>query len=71
VSCLSVANVTPADGQHAILILAGLSVNGTARPSATLGNYFELGNATGAYERRIVTRSPVPFNDRIVVIGSN
>jgi hypothetical protein len=71
VSCLSVANVAPAGGQQAILILAGLGINGAVRPSATLGNYFELGNATGAYERQTVTKSPVPFNDRIVVIGSN
>jgi len=81
-TCLSVANgdptrpITPAGGQRAILILAGRSINGSTRPSATLGNYLEFGNATGAFERRPVSTAVAaalkkPFNDRIVVINSN
>ena len=75
-SCLSIANVGPAGAQRAILILAGRSINGTARPSATLADYLEFGNATAAFERQTVSRAgPAalkrPFNDRIVVIDSN
>jgi hypothetical protein len=79
--CLSVANLPPVppylpNGQRAILILGGRSLNGTSRPSATLANYLELGNATGAYTRNTVrTAIAIPaaqrFNDRIVVVGSN
>jgi hypothetical protein len=75
-SCISIANVTPANAQRATLILAGRSINGSARPSATLGDYLEFGNATAAYERRPVSASNTVapaqrFNDRIVVIDSN
>jgi len=81
-TCLSVANgdprrpITPVGGQRAILILAGRSINGSARPSATLGNYLEFGNATGAFERQPVSTAVAaalkkPFNDRIVVVDTN
>jgi len=75
-SCLNVANVTPAGAQRAILILAGRSINGTTRPSGTLSNYLEFGNATGSYERQLVSTANVaslkkPFNDRIIVLDSN
>jgi hypothetical protein len=58
------------------MILTGRSINGTARPSATLGNYLEFGNATSAYEKQAVSRVTnatlkAPFNDRFVVIDSN
>jgi len=74
--CLTVSSVTPASAQRAILILGGRSLNSTSRPSATLANYLEAGNATSAYTRKTVsaaTAIPVAqrFNDRIVVVGSN
>jgi hypothetical protein len=49
-TCLSVANVLPANSQRAILILAGRSINGNPRPSAVLADYLEFGNRTGGYE---------------------
>ncbi len=75
-SCLSVANVTPAGGQRSILILAGRSINGSARPSTTLGDYLDFGNATGSYEKQpvstaIAAAQKKPFNDRVVVVDSN
>jgi hypothetical protein len=75
-SCLSVANVAPSGAQRAILILAGRSINGTARPSGTLANYLEFGNASAAFERQPVSTAATPtlknpFNDRIVVVDSN
>jgi hypothetical protein len=59
-----------------MLILAGRSINGTARPSANLANYLEFGNATAAFERQPVSTAATPtlknpFNDRIVVVDSN
>lgn len=75
-NCLSVANVAPAGGQRAILVLAGRSVNASTRPNGTRANYFEGGNETGAYARKTVSASnAIPaakrFNDRIVIVGSN
>jgi hypothetical protein len=76
-NCITVANVTPAGRQRAILILAGRSINGTMRPSTTLADYLEFGNATAAFESQTVSRAgPAaalkrPFNDRVVVIDSN
>lgn len=75
-NCVTVSNLTPADNKRAILILTGRSINGSARPSGTLADYLEFGNATGAYERQPVSTAVAPalkkpFNDRIVVIDSN
>jgi hypothetical protein len=81
-TCLTVTNVTPAGGQRALLILAGRSINGTTRPSATLANYLDFSNATATgtaalpYERQSVSKATnaalkSPFNDRIVVIDAN
>jgi hypothetical protein len=75
-TCLSVTNVTPAGGQRALLILAGRSINGSARPDSTLANYLDQGNATGAYVKLPVNSgnthsTPQRFNDRIVVVDSN
>jgi hypothetical protein len=75
-NCLSVANVTPSGAQRAMLILTGRSINGTARPSGTLANYLEFGNASAAFERQPVSTAATPtlknpFNDRIVVVDSN
>jgi len=75
-NCLTVTNVTPSGGQRAMLILAGRSINGSTRPSATLSDYLEFGNATGSYESQTVSRANAaslkkPFNDRIVVVDTN
>ncbi|HYL91269.1 MAG TPA: hypothetical protein VEU32_21135 [Burkholderiales bacterium] len=75
-SCLTVTNVTPTGGQHAIMILAGRAIDGSTRPSGTLSNYLEFGNATGSFEKQPVSTVVAaalkrPFNDRIVVIDSN
>lgn len=55
VTCMNIANVSPANKLRAILVLAGRSINGSARPSATLGDYLEFANAAGTFERRTVT----------------
>jgi hypothetical protein len=75
--CLAVANLSPtADSIAPLLILAGRSTNGTARPNAALANYLEGGNETGAFVRNPVnSMAAVPaaqrFNDRIIVLGRN
>jgi hypothetical protein len=58
-NCITVANVTPAGRQRAILILAGRSVNGAPRPSAALGDYLEFGNVSGNFERQVVGVLPM------------
>jgi hypothetical protein len=79
-TCLTITNINPpiatTGGQRAILILAGRSINGQPRPSATLTDYLEFGNATAAFERQTVSRTVSaalkrPFNDRVVVVDSN
>ena len=69
-SCLTVTNITPAGAQRSLLILAGRSINGTARPNSTLANYLEGGNQTNNYAKKAVS-SASPYNDRFVVIDSN
>jgi hypothetical protein len=75
-NCVTVSNLTPANNKRAILILTGRSINGSARPSATLADYLEFGNAAGSFERQPVSTAvdaavKKPFNDRIVVVDSN
>jgi len=74
--CLSVSNLTPAN-KSALLVLAGRGVNGVSRPSATLTDYLEFGNASATYESRTVTPKPVAVyadtggaNAYAVAIGS-
>ncbi len=57
-TCLTVSNLSPSNNKRALLVLAGRSLNGVARPSATLSDYFEFGNAAASYERQTIT--PVP-----------
>ncbi len=73
-TCLSVANVTPANKQRAILILAGRSLTNALRPNGNLADYLEFGNAdlNATFEQRRVSRAiSAPFNDRVVVLDSN
>jgi hypothetical protein len=53
--CLTLTTNTTPSTKSALLVLAGRSINGRTRPSATLADYFEFGNATGAYERQTIT----------------
>jgi hypothetical protein len=59
--CLSVANSSPTS-KRMVLVLAGRALNGGARPSAALTDYFEFGNANAAYEIRTVTAGPPGFH---------
>jgi hypothetical protein len=81
-TCLSATNLTPAGGQRAMLILAGRSINGSARPSTqayptpALSDYLDFGNAAGSFEKQPVSSVvnatlKAPFNDRLVVIDTN
>ena len=69
-SCLQVTNVAPAGKQRAILVLAGRSLSGAARPNATLGDFLEGANADLdlVFESRAVNAS---FNDRVVVVDAS
>lgn len=79
VTCLSIANLAPANKQRAVLIFAGRSIGGAARPNGTLADYVDSVNVTGvaaninqdadtAYYR--ATRSPA-FNDLFIVLSAN
>jgi hypothetical protein len=78
-TCLSVANVAPANKQRAILILAGRSLtNPAGRPNGNLADYLEFGNADGdtSFEQQPVSTVinaalKAPFNDRIIVLDAN
>ena len=77
-TCLDVANVAPAGKQRAILILAGRALAGQGRPSASVADFLEFGNAASpaALERQPVSSAIAPalkkpFNDRIIVVDSN
>ncbi|HEY5638111.1 MAG TPA: hypothetical protein VIS77_14570, partial [Burkholderiales bacterium] len=57
------------DFRPALLILAGRSVSGNARPSANLGEYLEGSQNTdldSIFEQQRVVRS---LNDRVVTVG--
>lgn len=71
-SCLTVNGLTttPINNKRAILILAGRSLNGSARPSSSLANYFEGENTTPA-DFIFAHRSGVATstNDRVIVVA--
>jgi len=81
VTCLTVSNLDTADPtkatkSRAILILTGRSINNSTRPSGTLANYLEFGNATASFERQPVSTMndaslKSPYNDRFVVVDTN
>ncbi|MGH8726290.1 MAG: hypothetical protein ACREU1_15670, partial [Burkholderiales bacterium] len=68
--CLEIANLAPASRQRAILILAGRSLGGAARPNGELADFLEGANADASpgFESRAVNAS---FNDRVVVLDAN
>jgi hypothetical protein len=78
--CLTVDNHTTSAGvsdagkQRALILLAGRTLTGTARPNATLADWFEGANADGItpFEARSATLFPNrTFNDRVAVLSTN
>lgn len=77
--CLQVSNLRPSytppsNNKRAVLVLAGRALNGAARPTSSLADYFENANLTAAngatpyvYENRV--GAPTSINDRVVVIS--
>jgi hypothetical protein len=53
--CLSVTSSAGTSSASALLVLGGRAVNGRTRPSSTLADYFEFGNANGAFVRQTIT----------------
>jgi len=70
-ACLRVANLDAPDTQRAILVLAGRSLAGSARPNGNM-EYFldsdENRNADSRFEQR---PAGAMFNDRIIVLDAN
>ena len=70
-ACLQIANIAPPNKQRAIVVMAGRSLSGQARPSARLADFLDSDqnrNADAAFEQRPVGGA---FNDRIVVLDRN
>jgi hypothetical protein len=53
--CPTVTSNAGTSSASALLVLGGRAVNGRTRPSSTLTDYFEFGNATGTIERLTIT----------------
>lgn len=77
-NCLRMSFPTTTWNVRSLLVLAGRSINGSARPSATLANYLEFQNGDGGviYEQRPVSRVVnatlmSPFNDRVILVDAN
>jgi hypothetical protein len=76
-NCLRLENPALTENKRALLVLAGRSINGSARPSATLADYLEFGNSDNGtrYEQnpvsRVVGLPKAPFNDRVMIVDSN
>jgi hypothetical protein len=69
--CLTVKDMAgTTNNKKAILVLAGRSLDGSSRPSATVSNYLEGENATPA-DSLFQHRAGVPtsINDRVVVLA--
>jgi hypothetical protein len=74
-SCLSADFLAPSGAQRALIVIAGQSLSGQARPPAALSDWFEGENAIGV-DDLFAVRDPGltinrGFNDRIAVIDSN
>jgi hypothetical protein len=69
-ACLQLAHLGAPSAPRAILILAGRSLSGAARPNASLADFVEGANADLdlSFEGRAVNSA---FNDRIVVLDAN
>jgi hypothetical protein len=78
-NCLSRNFPTPSiNNIRSLIILAGRSMSGMARPNGSLGDYLEFQNNDGdlLYEQRPVSRVSnaalmSPFNDRVLVVDTN
>jgi hypothetical protein len=78
-NCLSRNFPTPAmNNVRSLIILAGRSMSGMARPNGSLSDYLEFQNNDGdlIYEQRPVSRVinaalMSPFNDRVLVVDTN
>jgi hypothetical protein len=69
---------TTPDNIRSLIIVAGRSMSGAARPNAVIDDYLEFGNKDGGviYEQRPVSRVVnatlmSPFNDRVMVVDQN
>jgi hypothetical protein len=72
VNCLTVKAAGTGDltNRKAVLVLAGRSIDGSARPSGTLASYLEGGNTStldGTFAHDRFGRS---FNDRVISVAN-
>lgn len=68
--CLSVAGGSPASNIQSMIVLAGRSLTGAARPNADLTDFLDLAenrNLDAVFQQNVAGRT---FNDRFVAIGN-
>lgn len=78
-TCLSITNVTPADSQRAVLIFAGRTLTGSARPNGTLADFLDnvsapsvAAGANRDLDNAFHKAMPgTAFNDRFIVVDAN
>jgi hypothetical protein len=71
-NCITVKMAGTGDltNRKAVLVLAGRSVNGSARPSSTLANYLEGGNSSTLDRTFAHDRFGKAFNDRVISVAN-
>ena len=70
-TCLQVANLEPANKQRAILVLAGRSLKGAARPNGELADFLDSEENRDADSRFEQRTAGAAFNDRVIVLDAN
>jgi hypothetical protein len=71
VTCLQVENLTPHALQSAILVLAGRSLAGAARPNESLADYLESEENRDGDGRFVLRVAGSIFNDRFIALDTN
>ncbi len=70
-TCLQVANLEPANGQRALLVLAGRSLKGAVRPNGELADFLDSEENRDADSRFEQRAAGAAFNDRVIVVDAN
>lgn len=68
--CLSVTGGSPASNIQSMMVLAGRSLTGAARPNANLADFLDLAenrNLDAVFQQNVASRT---FNDRFIAVGN-
>jgi len=70
VTCLQVENLEPRAAQRAILVLAGRSLRGAARPNESLADYLDSDENRDGDDRFVQRGAGATFNDRFIALDT-